>query len=59
MIGVLKGSTWASVVEVAGLVVAFVPLGVGMLRGAGRPAWRSVGLVGGFIVASVVLGQLG
>jgi hypothetical protein len=56
MIGVLKGSTWASVVQVTGLAVAFVPLGVTVLRGAARPRWRTVVLA---VVVSVVLGRLG
>jgi hypothetical protein len=63
MIGVLKGSSWASAVQVAGLAVAFVPLGITLLRGAGRPSVRaislSVPLVLLFMVGSVVLGQLG
>ncbi|MEU8656078.1 hypothetical protein [Actinoplanes philippinensis] len=63
MIGVLKGSTWASVVQVAGLVVAFVPLGVAQLRGVERPSRRAVvrtvPLIVLFVVGSVVLGQLG
>jgi hypothetical protein len=59
MIGVLKGSTWASVVEVGGLVVALVPLGVGVLRDAGRPSWRAAALVAAFAAGSIVLGQLG
>jgi hypothetical protein len=56
MIGVLKGSTWASVVQVTGLAVAFVPLGVTVLRGPARPRWRTVVLA---VVVSVVLGRLG
>jgi hypothetical protein len=63
MVGVLKGSTWASVAEVTGLAVAFVPLGVRVLRAADRPSsrtfWRTAPLVLLFAVASVVLGQLG
>jgi len=59
MIGVLKGSTWASAVEVAGLTVAFVPLGVRFLRGANRPSLRTVPLLLLFAVGSIVLGQLG
>jgi hypothetical protein len=63
MIGVLKGSTWASVVEVAGLVVALVPLGITFLRTAARPSRRAVlsavPVVVAFVAASVVLGQLG
>lgn len=59
MIGVLKGSTWASAVQVAGLVVAFVPLGVAELRRARRPSWWTVLSVVAFAVASVVLGRLG
>jgi hypothetical protein len=63
MIGVLKGSGWASVVDVAGLAVAFVPLGIANLRAAARPSRRAVlsavPLVVAFLAASVVLGQLG
>ncbi|WP_433789187.1 hypothetical protein [Actinoplanes sp. CA-252034] len=63
MLGVLKGSTWASVVQVAGLTVAFVPLGVTLLRGAERPSRRTLlrttPLVLLFLAGSVVLGQLG
>ena len=63
MIGVLKGSTWASAVQVAGLVVAFVPLGAALLRGAARPPRRvmvrSVALLVLFVAGSVVAGRLG
>ena len=63
MIGVRMGCTWSSAALVAGLAVAFVPLGVAFLRGAGRPPRRTAllttALVLLFIVASVVLGQLG
>ena len=63
MIGVLKGSTWASAVQVAGLAVALVPLGVTYLRGADRPprrtVLRTIPLIVLFLAASVVLGQLG
>jgi hypothetical protein len=37
MLGVLKGSSWVSVVAVGGLCVACVPLGVVTLREAPRP----------------------
>ncbi len=63
MIGVLKGSSWASAVQVAGLTVAFVPLGVTYLRGADRPSRRAVlramPLIVLFLAASIILGQLG
>ncbi|MEU4160540.1 hypothetical protein [Actinoplanes sp. NPDC026670] len=59
MIGVLKGSTWASAVQVAGLAVAFVPLGVRFLREAGRPSPRTAALVMLFVAGSMALGQLG
>jgi hypothetical protein len=63
MIGVLKGSTWSSAVEVTGLAVAFVPLGVTLLRGAARPSRRTVlwtvPLLVLFTAGSIVLGQLG
>jgi hypothetical protein len=63
MIGVLKGSTWASAVEVTGLAVAFVPLGIAFLRGADRPSRRTVirtvPLLLLFLAGSIILGQLG
>ncbi|WP_203832926.1 hypothetical protein, partial [Actinoplanes lobatus] len=63
MVGVLKGSTWASVVQVAGITVAFVPLGVTFLRGAGRPSrhavMRTAPLILLFVAGSIILGQLG
>jgi hypothetical protein len=63
MIGVLKGSTWASAVQVAGLTVALVPLGVTYLRGANRPSRRTVlrtiPLLLLFLLGSITLGQLG
>ncbi|MFJ8577922.1 hypothetical protein [Micromonospora sp. NPDC093277] len=63
MIGVLKGSTWASAAQVAGLTVALVPLGVTFLRHANRPPRNTVlwamPLLLLFIVGSIVLGQLG
>jgi hypothetical protein len=63
MMGVLKGSTWASAVQVAGLTVALVPLGVRLIRGANRLSprtiWRTVPLFVLFVVGSIVLGQLG
>lgn len=63
MVGVLKGSTWASAVQVAGLTVALVPLGVTYLRGADRPSRRTALqpalLLLLLLVGSVVLGQLG
>ena len=62
MIGVLKGSTWASAVQVAGLTVALVPLGVTFLCHANRPSRNTVlwamPLLLLFIVGSIVLGQL-
>ena len=63
MIGVLKGSTWASAAEVAGLTVAFVPLGLSFLRDANRPSphtirW-TIPLVLLFALGSIVLGQFG
>jgi hypothetical protein len=59
MIGVLKGSTVASVVEVAGLVVAFVPLGVRTLAAAPRPRLAVAVAVVPIAVLAVVFGQLG
>jgi hypothetical protein len=63
MIGVLKGSTWASVIEVTGLVVAFVPLGVRFVSNAPRPSpsalsWTAPLLLL-FVAGSIALGQLG
>lgn len=59
MIGVLKGSTVASVVEVTGLAVAFVPLGVRILVTAPRPRPWVVLAVVPLAVLAVVVGQLG
>ncbi|WP_203963550.1 hypothetical protein [Actinocatenispora thailandica] len=59
MIGVLKGSTVASVVETAGLAVAFVPLGLRTLAAAPRPRPAVVVALVPLAVVAVVLGQLG
>ncbi|MEV7629639.1 hypothetical protein [Actinoplanes sp. NPDC089786] len=60
MIGVLKGTDWLTVVELAGLAIAFVPLGVAELRRAGSPARKTTApLVVLVIAASVILGRLG
>lgn len=63
MIGVLKGSTWPSAVEVTGLAVAFIPLGLRLLRDAPRPPqrtfWQTTPLLLLLAIASIVLGQLG
>jgi len=63
MIGVLKGSTWASAVESVGLAVAFVPLGITGLRRAARPSrptvLRTMAVVILFLGGSVLFGQLG
>ena len=63
MVGVLKGSTWASAVQVAGLTVAFVPLGFAYLRDANRPSRRGIvrtmPLIILFVAGSIILGQLG
>ncbi len=62
MIGVLKGSTWASAVQVAGLTVALVPLGVAFLCHADRPSRNTVlwamPLLLLVTAGSIVLGQL-
>lgn len=60
MIGVLKGADWLTIVELIGLAVALVPLGVAELRRAPRPTHRvAAPLAVLFLVASVVLGRLG
>lgn len=63
MIGVLKGSTWWSVVYIGGLALAFVPLGVQVLRDGRRPTARAVvawmALVVGLIALAFVVGRLG
>jgi hypothetical protein len=50
-------------VQVAGLTVALVPLGVTYLRGANRPSRRTVlrtiPLLLLFLLGSITLGQLG
>jgi len=42
MIGVLKGTTWVSVVATGGLCIALVPLGIQILREAPSPSGRAV-----------------
>jgi hypothetical protein len=60
MIGVLKGTDWLTIVELLGLAVAFVPLGLAELRKARFPANKAtLPLVLVFLAASVVLGRLG
>jgi len=63
MLGVLKGSTWFSALQIAGLCVALVPLGISVLRNGPRP---SAGLTGAVLLAivtvtviSYLLGQAG
>lgn len=63
MLGVLKGSTWFSVLQIAGLCVALVPLGVTVIRDGPWPGPRRVGaavvVVVAIAVVSFVLGQAG
>ena len=63
MIGVLKGSTWSSVLQITGLCVAFVPLGISMLQsGPWPPARRTAITLTAIAAATVVaflLGQAG
>ncbi len=62
-LGVLKGTTALSVVAVAGLCVALVPLGVETLRRGARPrvasAMRWLTVTVAFVVVAVVLGRAG
>ncbi|MEU6879344.1 hypothetical protein [Streptomyces sp. NPDC046712] len=62
-LGVLKGTTPLSVVAVAGLCLALVPLGVTVLRDGPAPrratALRWIGLVAAVAVAMIVLGRAG
>jgi len=63
MLGVLKGSSLTSVAATSGLCVAFVPLGVQVLRDGPTPprrnivAWSLLVLV--LAAASIVFGELG
>ena len=63
MVGVLKGSTWGSVLQITGLCVAFEPLGISMLQSGPRPpAGRIVVVLTAIAAATVVaflLGQAG
>jgi hypothetical protein len=40
MIGVLKGSSFTSVIATSGLCIALVPLGITVLRAEPKPGWR-------------------
>jgi len=63
MVGVLKGSTWSSVLQIAGLCIAFVPLGISVLQSGPRPtAGRAIVMLAAIAAATVVaffLGQAG
>lgn len=63
MMGVLKGSSFTSVMAVSGLCVALVPLGIAAMRTQPRPPFRTaiawVAGVTGLIGALFYLGQLG
>jgi hypothetical protein len=63
MIGVLKGSSAMSVIAVAGLCLALVPLGIDILTARPNPPIRTVmawsSAVTALIAAFFVLGQLG
>jgi hypothetical protein len=56
MMGVVKGSSATSVVAVTGLCVAFVPLGVEVLRTPPTPPLRKV--LGGAALAGTLVGAL-
>lgn len=63
MIGVLKGSSWVSVMATAGLCIALVPLGVKVLKDGPTPGYKAV--VGWLLVIIALVailyftGQLG
>ena len=63
MIGVLKGSSITSVIAATGLCIAFVPLGVAILRAPPAPPLRTLlgctVTVTGVVVGLFVLGRLG
>ena len=63
MIGVLKGSSWTSVVATAGLCIAFVPFGIKVLISGNPPAAKNVvqAIVGvlGFVALLYFFGQAG
>jgi hypothetical protein len=54
-LGVLKGTTMFSIIAVAGLCIALVPLGVKVLRDGPKPAPRNVFLT---VVLTVILGAV-
>ncbi|GAB3173539.1 hypothetical protein [Telluribacter humicola] len=63
MLGVLKGSSWGSVVAVTGLCVALIPLGIKVLKEGPRPSYKSMivwSLIITVIIASLYfIGQQG
>lgn len=63
MMGVLKGSSWVSVIAAAGLCVALVPLGIKVLRDGPIPAYKTIItrtiLIIAVIAALYFLGQQG
>ncbi|WP_420150786.1 hypothetical protein [Spirosoma sp.] len=63
MLGVLKGSSLASVLATAGLCTALIPLGVQILRSGPAPGQRSIwswsALMAGLIALMYFLGQAG
>jgi hypothetical protein len=59
-LGVLKGSSDPiSLVALAGLAAALVPLGVGMLKDGPAPRWRAAALTIALIPGAYVLGMYG
>ncbi|HCT79092.1 MAG TPA: hypothetical protein DGG94_20405 [Micromonosporaceae bacterium] len=58
-LGVLKGTTWFSVLAAAGLCIALVPLGIRTLREGPRPSWKTVAIVTLTAVAMFILGRFG
>jgi hypothetical protein len=63
MFGVLKGSSMASVIVISGLCVAFVPLGVDVLRNGPTPSYRTIfgwsALIIGLLILLSYLGRAG
>ena len=63
MMGVLKGSTWFSILQIAGLCIALVPFGITVLREGPRPsppsAVATLIVFVTLIVIAYLLGQAG
>lgn len=55
MLGVLKGSSWVSVIATAGLCAAFVPFGVSVLKSGPKPGVKAIARWVLIVLAVIVL----